>query len=406
MSEPQPPSQATMLPAGAVQLLDAEGTLHQDARFTPYLAGLDQAALQRMYRLMATERRLDAEGTSLQRQGQLALWVPAIGQEAAQAGALAALREDDWIFPTYREHLFALGRGVSPRQLFELFRGVSHAGWTAEDHRVQPYTLVLAAQTLHATGYAWGIQRDQAGWDAERVRREGQIALACYGDGASSEGDVHESMVFAASYDLPVVFFCQNNQWAISVPATTQTRVPLAQRAAGYGFQGVTADGNDPLAMYAVTAWAAEQARTGAGPVLVEAHTFRVGAHTTADDPTKYRTREVETDWARVDPLVRLEAYLRSSGAAGEDPDAFFAAVAAEGEELAAASREDVLSMTAENGMSLDEVFDTVYAEPHPLVAEEKAWHHAWQAGFADVPDAGPAGTADRSGSADQGGRA
>ncbi|GAA4780588.1 thiamine pyrophosphate-dependent enzyme [Citricoccus nitrophenolicus] len=393
MSEPQQPSQATTLPAGAVQLLDAVGTLHQDARFTPYLADLDHAALQRMYRLMATERRVDAEGTSLQRQGQLALWVPAIGQEGAQAGALTALREDDWIFPTYREHLFALGRGVTPHQLFELFRGVSHAGWTAEDHRLQPYTLVLAAQTLHATGYAWGIQRDQAGWDEDRVRREGQIALACFGDGASSEGDVHESMVFAASYDLPVVFFCQNNQWAISVPATTQTRVPLAQRAAGYGFEGVTVDGNDPLAMYAVTAWAAEQARTGAGPVLVEAHTFRVGAHTTADDPTKYRTREVETDWASADPLVRLEAYLRATGAAGEDPEAFFADVEAEGERLATASREAVLSMTGEAIAPLDEVFDTVYAEPHPLVAEEREWHLQWQAGFADAPDAGPAGS-------------
>ncbi|NUL45439.1 pyruvate dehydrogenase (acetyl-transferring) E1 component subunit alpha [Cellulosimicrobium funkei] len=406
MSEPQQPNQATTLPAGAVQLLDAEGTLHEDARFTPYLADLDHAALQRMYRLMATERRVDAEGTSLQRQGQLALWVPAIGQEGAQAGALAALRATDWIFPTYREHLFALGRGVTPRQLFELFRGVSHAGWTAEDHRVQPYTLVLAAQTLHATGYAWGIQRDQAGWEADRVRDQGQVALACFGDGASSEGDVHESMVFAASYDLPVVFFCQNNQWAISVPATTQTRVPLAQRAAGYGFEGVTVDGNDPLAMYAVTAWAAEQARTGAGPVLVEAHTFRVGAHTTADDPTKYRTREVEADWAGVDPLVRLEAYLRATGAAGDEPDAFFAEVAAEGEALAAASREAVLSMTGDAIAPLDEVFDTVYAEPHPLVAEEKAWHLAWQAGFADGPDAGPAGSADAAGSAGRGGAA
>ncbi|VXB86185.1 thiamine pyrophosphate-dependent enzyme [Citricoccus sp. K5] len=387
MNEPQPPTTATELPDGAVRLLDADGTLHQDTRFTPYLAGLDEAALQRMYRLMATERRVDSEGTSLQRQGQLALWVPAIGQEGAQAGALTALHDSDWIFPTYREHLFALGRGVTPGQLFELFRGAAHAGWTAEDHRLQPYTLVLAAQTLHATGYAWGIQRDQAGWDADRLRRKGQIALACFGDGASSEGDVHESMVFAASFNLPVVFFCQNNQWAISVPASTQTRVPLAQRAAGYGFEGVTVDGNDPLAMYAVTAWAAEQARTGAGPVLVEAHTFRVGAHTTADDPTKYRTREEEAAWAGVDPMARLEKYLRATGAAGADPDGFFADVAAEGERLAAESRKAVLAMTGDAIAPLEAVFDTVYAEPHPLVAEEKAWHRAWQAGFADAAD-------------------
>ncbi|QCU77054.1 pyruvate dehydrogenase (acetyl-transferring) E1 component subunit alpha [Citricoccus sp. SGAir0253] len=388
MPQTPPPTPATELPDGAVRLLDADGTLHEDARFSPYLQGLADETLQRMYRLMATERRVDQEGTSLQRQGQLALWVPAVGQEGAQAGALTALRDEDWIFPTYREHLLALGRGVTPGQLFELFRGTAHAGWTAADHRVQPYTLVLAAQTLHATGYAWGIARDQSDWDAERRAAEGQVVLACFGDGASSEGDVHESMVFAASYDLPVVFFCQNNQWAISVPASTQTRVPLARRAAGYGFEGVTVDGNDPLAMHAVTAWAAEQARTGAGPVMIEAHTFRSGAHTTADDPTKYRTREEEQAWAAVDPLARLAAHLRATGAAGADPDAFFADVAAEGEELARRTREAVLAMTGDALPTLDDVFETVYAEPHPLVAEELAWHRQWQAGFADAETA------------------
>lgn len=386
---PSSPAAATELPEGAVRLLGADGILLEDSRFTPYLADLTEDTLQRMYRLMATERRVDQESTSLQRQGQLALWVPAVGQEGAQAGALTALREDDWIFPTYREHLFALGRGVTPGQLLALFRGVAHAGWDAEDHRMQPYTLVLAAQALHATGYAWGISRDQAGWDAERRKAEGQVVLACYGDGASSEGDIHESMVFAASYDLPVVFFCQNNQWAISVPAATQTRVPLAQRAAGYGFEGVTVDGNDPLAVHAVTAWAAEQARIGAGPVLVEAHTFRGGAHTTADDPTKYRSRDEEEAWAAVDPLARLEAHLRASGAAGPDPEAFFADVAAEGEALAQRTREAVLAMTGDAIAPLDAVFETAYAEPHPLVAEELAWHRTWQAGFAD---AGPEG--------------
>ncbi|MFC7401307.1 thiamine pyrophosphate-dependent enzyme [Citricoccus sp. GCM10030269] len=387
MHESQPLNTVTALPDGAVQLLDADGTLHEDARFTPYLADLSEETVRQMYRLMATERRVDQEGTSLQRQGQLALWVPAIGQEGAQAGALTALKDTDWIFPTYREHLFALGRGVTPGQLLSLFRGAAHAGWDARPHHVQPYTLVLAAQTLHATGYAWGIARDQADWDSGRSASEGEVVLACYGDGASSEGDVHEAMVFAASYDLPVVFFCQNNQWAISVPASTQTRVPLARRAAGYGFEGVTVDGNDPLAMHAVTAWAAEQARSGAGPALVEAHTFRVGAHTTADDPMKYRTRDVEEAWAVVDPLVRLEKYLRSSGAAGSDPDRFFAEVAEEGERLAAATREAVLAMTGDAIEPLDTVFDTVYADPHPLVAEEKAWHREWQAGFADTAE-------------------
>lgn len=388
MEQPRPGAPAAQLPEGAVSLLDREGSLQRDerfARYLPYLDALTEDRMRQMYRWMVTERRLDREATSLQRQGQLALWVPAIGQEGAQAGALAALHQDDWIFPTYREHLMALARGVTPRQLLLLFRGAAHAGWDAEQHRVQPYTLVLAAQTLHATGYAWGIARDQAGWDQDRRAQDGQITLACYGDGASSEGDVHESMVFAASYDLPVVFFCQNNHWAISVPSSTQTRVPLARRAAGYGFEGVTVDGNDPLAVYAVTAWAAEQARTGAGPVLVEADTYRVGAHTTADDPTKYRTAEEEQAFAALDPLTRFETHLRGTGVLD---DAFAAEVHDEAEQLAAQTREAVLGMTPETIGTLDDVFAHTYAEPHPLIEEEQAWHHQWQAGFADLESA------------------
>lgn len=385
MDQPRPESPTAALPEDAVTLLDRDGTLHRDerfARYLPYLDALSDETLRQMYRWMVTTRRLDREGTSLQRQGQLSLWVPSIGQEGAQAGAMAALGDQDWVFPTYREHLMALARGVTPRELMILFRGGAHSGWDPEQYRVQPYTLVLAAQTLHGTGYAWGIQRDQADWDAERIAAEGQVSLICFGDGASSEGDVHESMVFAASYDLPVVFFCQNNHWAISVPSSTQTRVPLAQRAAGYGFEGVTVDGNDPLAVYAVTAWAAEQSRTGKGPVLVEADTYRMGAHTTADDPTKYRSGEEEQAFSALDPLARLETYLRSTGVLTDE----FAAEVAEGSEaLAAETRQAVLGMTAETLGTLDDMFEHTYAEPHPLIDEERAWYHEWQAGFADL---------------------
>lgn len=381
LTVPQP------LPDEAVQLITPQGAppsaLNEASeRFLPYLQGLDAASAQGIYRTMALTRRVDQEATALQRQGQLVLWVPSSGQEGAQAGALAALQPRDWIFPTYREHAMALGRGVTPRELMLLFRGAAHAGWDAERYRVQPYTLVLAAQALHATGYAWGAGLDQRDWTREQRAESGEVVLACFGDGASSEGDIHESMVFAASYDAPVVFFCQNNHWAISVPFDVQSRVPIARRAAGYGFDGVTVDGNDPLATYAVTAWAAEQARSGTGPVLVEAHTYRMGAHTTADDPTKYRGRDEEQSWSELDPLTRMRRYLTTADLADE---AFFTGVDEEAEDQAAQTRQAVLSLTAETIPVLDDVFEHVYAEPHSLVEAERAWHHAWEAGFAEA---------------------
>jgi pyruvate dehydrogenase E1 component alpha subunit len=203
--------------------------------------------------------------------------------------------------------------------------------------------------------------------------------VAYFGDGASSEGDVHESMVFAASFKAPVVFFCQNNQWAISVPAEVQSRIPLFNRAKGYGFPGVRVDGNDVLAVYAVTQWALERARSGKGPVLIEAYTYRQGAHTTADDPTKYRLSDEEQAWLAKDPLVRFEKHLRSEGIADE---AFFEQVAADGDALATKARADILGFTAPN---LADAFANVYAEPHPLVEQELAWHRQYEAGFADA---------------------
>ena len=375
------------LPPEAVQLMTPQGAppsaLNEvSERFLPYLQRLNAEAAQNIYRTMVTTRRVDQEATALQRQGQLVLWVPSSGQEGAQAGALAALAPQDWIFPTYREHAMALGRGVTPRELLLLFRGAAHSGWNAEDYRVHPYTLVLAAQALHATGYAWGVGLDQCDWTSQQRAENGEVVLACFGDGASSEGDIHESMVFAASYDAPVVFFCQNNHWAISVPFEVQSRVPIARRAAGYGFDGVTVDGNDPLATYAVTAWAAEQARSGTGPVLVEAHTYRMGAHTTADDPTKYRGRDEEQSWSALDPITRMRSYLTAQDLGD---DAFFSAVDEEAEDLAAQTRQAVLSMTAETIPVLDDVFAHAYAEPHPLVEAERAWHHTWEAGFAET---------------------
>jgi 2-oxoisovalerate dehydrogenase E1 component alpha subunit len=355
-----------------VQLLDAGGVLQFDARFSPFAEHLDAEALRGLYRDMFLIRRFDQDATALQRQGQLALWPPLLGQEAAQIGSGRALQPQDYVFPTYREHGVALTRGLQLSSLLKLFRGITNGGWDPREKNFHIYTLVLAAQTLHAVGYAMGIQRDQ----------EDAVSVAYFGDGASSEGDVHESMVFAASNQSPVVFFCQNNHWAISVPTEVQSRIPLSNRASGYGFPGIRVDGNDVVAVHAVTRWALEHARSGKGPVLIEAFTYRMSAHTTADDPTKYRLSSEEADWRQRDPLVRLEQHLRGAGTG----DRFFDEVAAEGEAMASAVRAEVLAM---EGPEFEQSFDTVYADPHPLVAEELAWHRKYEAGFADTDRSG-----------------
>jgi len=378
-----------------VQLLGPDGTLGTDPVFSEYAARLDAGKLRGFYADMAKIRRFDVEATALQRQGQLALWVPLTGQEAAQIGSGRASQPQDYIFPTYREHGVALTRNVDLAELLRQFRGVSNGGWNPKDTNFHLYTLVLAAQTPHAVGYAMGIQRDQklaaaeagAGGAAAGSAKPNAAVMVYFGDGASSEGDVHESMVFAASYNAPVVFFCQNNHWAISVPTAVQTRIPLSNRAKGYGFPGIRVDGNDVIAVHAVTEWALERAREGKSPVLIEAFTYRVGAHTTADDPTKYRGSDEEAQWRAKDPLERLEKYLRAEGLAD---DAFFEQVKADGDELAAYVRRTIHDLGTPD---IRTAFANTYAEAHPLVAEELAWFEEYSAGFADEAEADEAHT-------------
>ncbi|TSE17561.1 pyruvate dehydrogenase (acetyl-transferring) E1 component subunit alpha [Arthrobacter sp. KBS0703] len=377
--------------AEMVQLLGPDGTLGTDSVFSKYAERLDAEKLRGFYADMAAIRRFDQEATALQRQGQLALWVPLTGQEAAQIGSGRASQPQDYIFPTYREHGVALTRNVDLAELLRQFRGISNGGWNPKDTNFHLYTLVLAAQTPHAVGYAMGIQRDQrlaeANGLAESGTAEPKAAVMVYfGDGASSEGDVHESMVFASSYNAPVVFFCQNNHWAISVPTAVQTRIPLSNRAKGYGFPGIRVDGNDVIAVHAVTEWALEHARQGNGPVLIEAFTYRVGAHTTADDPTKYRESSEEALWRAKDPLDRLEKYLRSEGMAD---DAFFEQVAADGNELAAYIRKSTYESDTPD---IRTAFANTYVEAHPLVAEELAWFEEYSAGFVGEDTAEGAG--------------
>lgn len=361
-----------------IQLLTPEGERRSHAEYDRYIQDVDATMLRDFYRDMALTRRFDQEATALQRQGQLALWVPLRGQEAAQIGSGRATRPNDYIFPTYREHGVALTRNVDFPQMLRIFRGISNGGWDPRENNFHMYTMVLAAQMPHATGYAMGVQRDQAGWDAERLEKEGTAVVAYFGDGSSTEGEVHESMVFAASFDAPVVFFCQNNQWAISVPFHVQSKVPLADRAAGYGFPGIRVDGNDVIAVLAVTRWALERARRGEGPALIEAVTYRMSAHTTADDPTKYRLSAQEEAWIDRDPLTRLEKHLRENNLADE---AFFEQVVADGHAMAGRVREEAMAFPEPE---LAQSFANVYAEAHPLIQEELKWHLEYEAGFAE----------------------
>jgi 2-oxoisovalerate dehydrogenase E1 component alpha subunit len=276
---------------GLIQLLTPEGERidHPD-----YPLDLTAADIRSMYRDLVLVRRIDTEAISLQRQGELGIWASLLGQEAAQIGSGRALDANDMVFPTYREHGVAWCRGIDPVKLLELYRGVSHGGWAPEEHKFHLYTIVIGSQTLHATGYAMGIQRDGG---ADR----GEAVIVYFGDGATSQGDVNEAFVFAPVFNAPIVFFCQNNQWAISEPLEKQSRIPLYQRARGFGFPGLRVDGNDVLACYAVTKKAMQAAREGQGPTLIEAFTYRMGAHTTTDDPTRY-------DNVYAEPTAILEA--------------------------------------------------------------------------------------------------
>ncbi|QDQ12647.1 pyruvate dehydrogenase (acetyl-transferring) E1 component subunit alpha [Streptomyces spectabilis] len=353
-----------------VQLLTPEGERVESPEYDQYVADVTPEDLRVLYRDMVMTRRFDAEAVTLQRQGELGLWPSLLGQEAAQVGSGRATREDDYVFPTYREHGVAWCRGVDPTLLLGMFRGVNNGGWDPNSNNFHLYTIVIGSQTLHATGYAMGIAKDGAD----------SAVVAYLGDGATSQGDVAEAFTFAAVYNSPVVFFCQNNQWAISEPTEKQSRVPLYQRAQGYGFPGVRVDGNDVLACLAVSKWALERARTGEGPSLVEAFTYRMGAHTTSDDPTRYRRDEEREAWEAKDPIKRLRAYLEAEGHADE---AFFAELDAESETLGKRVREVVRSMPDPEPMS---IFENIYADGHALVDEERAEFAAYQASFADAP--------------------
>ncbi|UJP41532.1 pyruvate dehydrogenase (acetyl-transferring) E1 component subunit alpha [Cellulomonas palmilytica] len=362
---------------GLVQLLTPAGERVENPEYDRYVAHLSDDDLRAMYRDMVLTRRFDTEATALQRQGELALFAQALGQEAAQIGSGHALKPQDHVFPSYREHGVAHVRGVELAQVLRLFRGVDHGGWDPVAHGFHLYTLVIGSHTLHATGYAMGVQRDGLVGTGDDERDTAVVAY--FGDGATSQGDVSEALVFAAVNDAPVVLFCQNNQWAISEPTTRQAAAPIAARAPGFGIPAVRVDGNDVLASYAVTAQALERARSGGGPTFVEAFTYRMGAHTTSDDPSRYRTSEQEEHWRRRDPIDRLRTYLESRGAL---PAEFVDALQAEADAFGERLRTQVRAMGHPSSASM---FEHVYATPHAGVEADRAWFEKYESSFLDA---------------------
>lgn len=358
-----------------VQLLSPTGERVHHEVYSARADHLDRAALEGLYRDMALTRRFDTEATSLQRQGELGLWPPSLGQEAAQVGSARALAPQDFVFPSYREHGVAWVRGLDVRRLLLLYRGREHGGWDAREHNYNVPTLVIGSHALHAAGYGMGIQRDGDVGTADPGRD--RAAVAYFGDGAMSQGDVSEAMVFAASTSAPVVFFCQNNQWAISVPTAKQSRIPIVHRGQGFGIPSVQVDGNDVIACYAVMDEALERAHSGGGPTFVEAVTYRMGAHTTSDDPTRYRSRAEEEVWRARDPLQRLRTLLEREGTPAE----FFDRLEAEAAELGESTRSYCRALTAPPTTSM---FDHVYATPHSQIARERAWFTEYEASFAE----------------------
>ncbi|CDO06043.1 pyruvate dehydrogenase (acetyl-transferring) E1 component subunit alpha [Mycolicibacterium cosmeticum] len=337
-----------------VRLVAADGSPTPETR---YRRDLPPETLAWLYELMVLTRELDIEFVNLQRQGELALYASCRGQEAAQVGAAACLRKTDWLFPQYRELGAFLTRGIGPAQMGAVWRGSWHGGLSFTEKCCAPISIQIGTHGLHAVGAAMAAQR----------LGEDSVTIAFMGDGATSEGDAHEALNLAAVFAVPTIFFIQNNQFAISTPVSHQHAASsLAERAAGYGMPAVRVDGNDVLACFAVVAEAAQRARSGGGPTFVEAITYRMGPHTTSDDPTRYRTAADVEQWAARDPITRYTAYLQSTGVLTERVTERVAAKAAR---LRAELREAVVD-APDPGIA--EVFDAVYHDITPELARQR----------------------------------
>ncbi len=353
-------------PDDLVQLLTPDGERVSDPSYDQWVADVSDEQLGSLYEDLVVVRRLDSEATALQRQGELGLWPPLLGQEAAQVGSARVLRADDFVFSSYRENAVAYCRGVDLTDLIRVWRGTAHGGWNPYDIGMANPSVIIGAQTLHATGYALGCKKD--GVDS--------VAIAYFGDGATSEGDVSEAMVFAASFQAPVIFFCQNNQYAISEPVGLQARRPLAARAPGFGIPSIRVDGNDILAVMATTRLAVHRARSGGGPTFIEAVTYRMGPHTTSDDPTRYRDQDELAVWAAKDPITRLHRLLESRGVMTEQ---FETAVNAKADDAARRVRAGCIGLEKPEALT---VFDNVFAAENSWLERQKSQYAAYLASF------------------------
>jgi 2-oxoisovalerate dehydrogenase E1 component alpha subunit len=326
-------------------LIDADGSLHHD----PDAPMPSDAALLDLHRRMVLGRRFDAQATALTKQGRLAVYPSSHGQDACQVGAVTAMAERDWLFPTYRDCMAMVSRGINPIEVLTLLRGDWHCGYDPFLHRTAPQCTPLATNTLHAVGLA----------HAARLAGEDTVAVVMLGDGATSEGDTHEALNIAAVWQAPVVFLVQNNGYAISVPLSKQTRAEsLAHKGIGYGIPGVLIDGNDAAMVYTAMSEAITRARSGEGPTLIEALTYRIEAHTNADDATRYRSQDEVAEWLLKDPIDRLQKYLQDKGILSEADQA---EIVAEGEARSARLRD---AMNASPQLEPADLFAHVYAEP------------------------------------------
>lgn len=338
-----------------LSILDEYGNVDHDLE-----PQIDPKQLVAIYRAMLLGRRFDERMLDLQRQGRIGTFPPIKGQEAVQMGAVANLLPSDWFVPAFREMAAEIWRGKSLENILLFYNGFNEGALVAEGQKDLPVAIPVGSQILHAVGLGW----------AANYRRTKEVAMAFFGDGATSQGDFHEGLNFAAVYHLPVVFICQNNGWAISVPVSQQTHTPtLAQKALAYGMPGIRVDGNDILAVYVAAKEAVDRARSGGGPTFIECVTYRVMMHTTADDPKRYRSDEEVEVWKKRDPLPRFANYLVQKGTVAEDVlEELNAAVLKEIQAAVEEAEERMKTLSDPLAM-----FDHLYAEPPPYLLLQKS---------------------------------
>ncbi len=334
------------------RLLDATGKL-----LTGEAPGLSDEQLIDLYRWMVFSRAFDETCLRLQRQGRLGTYAPLSGQEAAQIGSAAALDEQDWIFPSYREHAALMFRGLPPEDILTYWNGNEEGNRIPDDVNIFTVTIPIATQTVHAVGFSW----------ASKLKGEDRVVIVYFGDGGTSEGAFHEAMNFAGVFQTPTIFFCSNNHYAISHPRVKQTHSPtIAQKGVAYGIPGYQVDGNDLLAVWQVTREAVERARGGGGPTLIEAVTYRLGPHTTADDPKRYRSDEELESWRKKEPIPRVKAYLESRGIWSPELE----------DDLKKSNDERIKKIVEKyEGMperEYQEIFRNLYSETTPLLERQK----------------------------------